>query len=846
MSTQYRCGSPKRRQAVLEHPSLNGIDFLEVLPGPTTLLLVHCMKKMDDLTGCKPRIEGGAQSLPVRVLWYGIASNPPKDSDLTSHQIPLTEEELDYLKGINDRDRTLILRTDSCGDFTLYRLMISCDAGWGFDPQLGELEFSFKIDQLGDHDCLAREVCLTERPVEPPIDYLAKDYSSFRKLILDRLSMVQPGWGERNPADIEVALAELLAYTGDYLSYYQDAVASEAYLNTARRRTSVRRHVRLLDYPMHEGCNARAWVCFELDAGGPLLLQRQDAASKRRTKLITRCSEQVIVDPSVLDEVISRDRPEIFEALNDTTLYPSHNCILFYTWDEAPCCLPKGSTRATLCDDPDKRLMLRPGDILIFEELIGPTGLAEDADASHKHPVRLTRVSPEAGISQGSPERYAKALYQDPLTGQPIIEIEWHSDDALTFPLCISAIVHGVLLSNMSCARGNVVLADHGSTIDDEPVVPPYVPEDGPYRPHLERSPLTFKESFRLDERLDAPASSALDQDPREAMPNVRLTGGTGGAAWTVMRDLLNSGRFSQEFAAEVEDDGMAYLRFGDDTLGEMPAPGTALRATYRIGNGSTGNVGAGAICHLSPADGSTDEMRRISRVWNPLPARGGTDAEPLRQVRLYAPVAFRRQERAVTEDDYADAAMRHPEVKKAVATLRWTGSWYTAFITVDRKARRPVDVDFKRELSQFLERFRLAGYDIEIDSPQFVPLDISLTICARPGYIKEHVKSALLERFSSSYLPDGRRGFFHPDSFTFGQPVYLSRIIAAAMEVPGVAWVDASDKIPNRFQRWGRPPMREIQEGVISLNRLEIALLDNDPGHPERGKMEFIMEGGL
>ena len=74
-----------------------------------------------------------------------------------------------------------------------------------------------------------------------------------------------PAWQERSPADIGIALVELLAYAGDQLSYYQDAVATEAYLGTARRRVSVRRHARLLDYPMHDGCNARAWVFF---AGG--------------------------------------------------------------------------------------------------------------------------------------------------------------------------------------------------------------------------------------------------------------------------------------------------------------------------------------------------------------------------------------------------------------------------------------------------------------------------------------------------------------------------------------------------------------------------------------------------
>src|SRR4029077_19199669 len=56
---------------------------------------------------------------------------------------------------------------------------------------------------------------------------------------------------------------ELLAYVGDHLSYYQDAVATESYLGTARRRISLRRHARLVDYVLHEGCNARAFVCID-------------------------------------------------------------------------------------------------------------------------------------------------------------------------------------------------------------------------------------------------------------------------------------------------------------------------------------------------------------------------------------------------------------------------------------------------------------------------------------------------------------------------------------------------------------------------------------------------------
>ena len=74
-----------------------------------------------------------------------------------------------------------------------------------------------------------------------------------------------PDWAERNPADLGVALVEVLAYVADHLSYRQDAIATEAYLGTARRRVSVRRHARLVDYPMHDGCNARTWLHVRLD-----------------------------------------------------------------------------------------------------------------------------------------------------------------------------------------------------------------------------------------------------------------------------------------------------------------------------------------------------------------------------------------------------------------------------------------------------------------------------------------------------------------------------------------------------------------------------------------------------
>jgi predicted phage baseplate assembly protein len=230
------------------------------------------------------------------------------------------------------------------------------------------------------------------------------------------------------------------------------------------------------------------------------------------------------------------------------------------------------------------------------------------------------------------------------------------------------------------------------------------------------------------------------------------------------------------------------------------------------------------------------------------LPAQGGIDPETLDQVRYFAPQAFRTQQRAVTAADYSTLASAFPGVAKAQATLRWTGSWYTMFVTVARAGGVPLDAAFQQSLLDYLNGFRLAGVDLQIESPVFVPLDIAFTVCVQLGYLRANVEQALYNVFSNRVLPNGQTGFFYPGNFTFGQPVYLSRIVAAAMQVAGVRWVDTDDTPPkpNHFLRWGQVSHGETAAGEIDMAPLEIAQLDNDPNFPENGKIQFFMEGGL
>ena len=117
------------------------------------------------------------------------------------------------------------------------------------------------------------------------------------------------------------------------------------------------------------------------------------------------------------------------------------------------------------------------------------------------------------------------------------------------------------------------------------------------------------------------------------------------------------------------------------------------------------------------------------------------------------------------------------------------------------------------------------------------------LTVDVDAHHSKNVVRSELYEVFSNVVLPDGESGFFYPGSFTFGQPVYLSQIIAAAMNVPGVIRVEAE-----KFRRLDQedPNGDALAAGQINIEMLEVARLDNDPQAPENGIIIFNMRGRL
>jgi hypothetical protein len=854
------CGNEQiRRSMVALSPSVNGIDYLNVDPADHTRLQIVFLKPVGPRNPADPNDtndEFGLSTDLSKIVISGgtrIVGIKPKSAT-------------------RNPDGSITVVVDQAGDFSTYTLALDVPQ---LDVLFNEIDFSFMATCPVDFDCRTTTVCPPAQLAELLLDYEAKDYASFRQLLLDLLPQLNPKFIETNPSDLGIALVELLAYTGDRLSYFQDAVANEAYLDTLRQRISARRLAKLVDYQMHSGRNAWAYVHFAVDAiVNPLPLG---------TKIVSRIGAPlsgattppgVIVDTGKITAETLQTDPAlssavVFETTLDGNLNPVNNLIYLHTWGNEECCIARGTTEAYVyaaqLDSISGKLtailpVLHANDWLLIEEVLGvDTGLAADANPSHRQVVKLDQ-EPDSSFSDAffSNLLLPGGAVQKRVAGDqplPLLHVHWGAIDQVQSQFCISTkLSTGVQVVNISVARGNIVLADQGLTLQESIVLSAPVPDSPPFRPRLSFAPLTMQmQPAQVDYdiatgRLTTPRTD-LTGDVTQAVPAVSLLVSfpSHQDLWRPVSDLLESSPFDTEFVPELDNDEAAVLRFGDDEYGMSIAGATAISATYRIGNAVSGNVGAEALAHLAV----TLPFSGVTLVRNPLPAQNGVDPESIADVQQWAPEAFRAvQFRAVTEADYVNAAQLLPQVQSAVASFRWTGSWYTVFIGIlpsspsdlinQAKGLMQLSSGLQQTVLNFLDGYRLAGYDLEIRPPQFLPLEIDLLLCVSTDYFRSDVTQAVKAALSDQILADGSKGFFFLGNFVFGQPVYLSQVYAVIQAVEGVDSV-----VVTRFTPFGQPDNGELAQGLIPVGPWQIARLDNDPNFMERGVLKIDARGG-
>lgn len=855
-----------RIEALHQTNAVVGMDFVYVSPDQVTLYLFF-----------HPALSQNAEQILGAVAPAQIRIYSPSGGESLA-QVPVNSTAWDT----RDGRRVLRIVTSTPGDFSRYKLRLADTTG-KLDPYFNDLDFTFKANCPSDLDCAtAKHECPVESPVDFPVNYLARDFHSFRQALIDFASERHPDWKDRLEADQGMMLLETMSALGDEFAYYQDRVTRESALETATQRRSLRRHARLVDYHVHDGLGASTWLDFTVSANGAISAGTPIWAT---------------VDPAEPDAAkrldASRAVFEVGRGLRDGHLtFISSSVATFnvrlganefepYSWDEDQTCLPVGSTSLHIKDHHAADLPLED---LTDPDSPGKWVLLRTSPADASIPARAWMV------------RLIKVENQiDPLPHplpagppQPITYLEWDAAQATPFELEYDSLV----------VRGNLVPATAGETLRAQFQIEPQTPPGlDTHEQAVERQgPLLNEPPPRSAEEADDTEDAELsptflmgltESDERpvvwrgdstdESAPEVRVFETTGSATneWEWKRTFLgtNSSQPSDtHFMLEdglwrrvahyrrVDEQGLVQehtqrdyatgkgmtVRFGDGEFGRAPSRGATFDVIYRLGHGRRDNVGAGSLTDFDPAT-----LNFVAEVTNPLDVSDAVAPETADEVRQLAPEAFRAvTHRAVRSEDYAEAVERLDWVQRAGAQFRWTGSWLTLFATPDPENSFELTSDQRLALQAQLDRFRLAGREAYGSDPKFATIDLRIHVCIEPTSYRGEVEASILEALfgrtslrGTGVSPVGlgsTTAFFSPDNFTFGTALDRAKLEATIQAVPGVRAVE--DIL---IRRRGHFPWRTFSESAYEVAADEIVRVENNRLLPERGAVRVITHGG-
>ncbi len=781
-----------RRRALVEGPAhLNGISFVVYEDGE---LEVHFLTQVElRETVRRARIAGGWPT--------------PRTRTVQVHRRHWSNDEL---------GRPLLrMPLLSPGDGSTYTLVLE---GKTLDPFLARATFSFQGAAPRAVDCEAPAgVPLPAVPTLPPIDYLAKDFASFRQALFDFSAQSYPAWQERSEADFGVMFAESLCSIADDLSYQQDRIANEAFLATATERVSLVRHARLVDYEPRPATAARVMLQLTVADGatGPI-------GAGVRVSAINP-------DGTIIDF-------ETGTGLADGSNYrvsASWNALSPYWWDDSARTLDAGATEMWLAKGG---LGLGAGVPLLIETTTA------DPTAPLRQQVVLTDAVEET----------------DPLFNVTVTHLYWGEGDALVADRDLS---RTTLRGNLVPATQGIRFAESFAIGTASGSVPGAIVRTGPngttqYLYSLRNAPLAWL----------APESG----DATAAAPEIAVVRHEDSSSWSWGSTLLNSGPFAAAFTVDpmayrpvgtVRPDGTtpmdyagsdgATIRFGDGSYGMVPDSPSTFQVTYRVGGGTAGNVGADTITQVSAAGAGL-----IVAVTNPFPATGGADEESADDIRDLAPYAFTTPARAVVPADYEAIAASLPWVASdadanpiAKTTFRYTGSWTEAFTTVAATQtapapalRSPTDEELG-QLDVALDGARLMGRASYVRPPRYVALDLAVTVHAAKGAVRADVRSAVQKALSAVQFPDGTRGYFFPGNLGLGQPLSRSSLEKAIFGVNGVNGVEWIHHI--FYRRLGLTDRYEEMPASVFAASDEIFRVDGNPEQPDAGVVRVDVEGG-
>jgi len=847
-----------RLSALCDQTALTGIDFIQVVE-PLVQDQLRIFFIVEPIQLDTPMVAAASLTSPPAGAPIGSAGpgepaalNVTITSQETAATIEIESLEWREVVAPADNRVALEIKVKQPGDFSLHRLYIN-DAQ--VDPFFNNTEFSFKQGCPSVFDC--RDDCTLEQTesIDYAVDYLARDFWSLRRSLLDFSAERYPNWSEPLEADAAVMLMEIMAALGDEFAYTQDRYAREATLLTATQRRSRTSLARLVDYLPDPGLAAETELAVWVRAG-----VGGDSC-----------------DVGARAWALPEGRAAIpFSATKQVWHHEAWNQIPLHCPDSEVACLPKGATEAYLLTSAPSVAQLPPGSPLSPQEfwqgrrMILVSKPTDPAEPERAFAVTLKHVEP-----------MTDSLVPTPGVATPVLKISW--DTPTPWPLLLTetsallnivTVIAGEEITERFRVGPDNVAAQHPGLTATELghllSLPRAVEREGPYdedrggRGRVLRIGLRDTEERGLGwikptgaTGLSNMAVRAPLLKLREVLPPLYGPDPTG-AAWTFARDMSTTDLDSTEFTLEegmwrkvvtyqtptsgdiefqdYASDAGWTIRFGDGVFGRPPEDGSVLEARYFSAPGSAANISPDSVTHLTaPANALPGLLFDYAEaVTNPLQITSGSDEETPENIRINAPEAYRALPlRAVRPEDYSDILQRIDWVQRANATVRWTGSWASYFIAADPIGGFNLSDAQRSQLGDEVDCIRQATRDAREADPDYVDIDLKVVICAKadsyPGEVAERVTRAL-----------AAPGFFAPDNFTFGQPLSRSGLEAAIQFVSGVKGVEKIRLRERTTRDW-----HDFTEPELVIEPWQIVRLQNDPKYPGRGSLSITAHGG-
>jgi len=886
---------------LLDGSTWQGIEYLAIdtnVVGLAAVLTVHLARPAAGITESDVLVSGGAHAAPL------------------PHQVSIT-----------DGDAFFRVEFPQRGDRSRYSISLLSGGSDPLHPFFSVGEFSFFIDcPAGDcREAPPPALPATKRALS--IDTTKKDFRGFLQLLSEWIHVRNPRWSDVSEASFERVLLDLLAHQADHLSYYQDRVANEAFLETASQRFSLRQHATLLGYSVFDGQAATTTLAFSVQNDGyvPSALTVEQPAQ-------------------------AGDRPLAFTTTQRIAVSPANN------WDTLTVAAWPGATTARIPSGASELLLwghgnaLEPGQRLAFAQG-GDCQIVTLTEVARQHAPGWTQSpsdAPHAGLSAVTRIRWDEALRFSlhPWLGTPRLWLFANLVDA----------VHGRVETAWVEAPSSAPASEHRITLTPQnSIIGVQKLLDG------ERTQLR---AVRLPE---LPVLFVRDGDER--VPDVQVD--VDGERWERVETLTSSRSFDHHYTATSDEDGSLWLRFGDGLRGadvrlvtlaarrapasphalgieaiapgpagnevrvtfaaaangdparfrivvfykpagqpsvvqvedfdglsivpndsnfvmnvlqgsryirgyvdegpltSMPAPEpglgpppnavgnelavnavqlvseapVSLRARYRVGDPTAGNCAPGTLTKVSTPPAGTTIAAEFAvlgavQVNNVVPGRGGRQPETSEALRRAIPDSIRHGElqRAVALEDYANAAVAADTRVARAAAKALGGPFNTVFVLVDPAGQVPLDESLQRVVSQRLDHLRMAGREVHVVGPDYVPLDVELALCASPGFLPHEVRKRVFAALRPGEATNP--GYFHPDRLSFGQDVALGDLSAFTQHIAGVHSVKVT-----RFRRL-RDPSATLVFDRIAFGVTEVARLDANENLPHNGRLSVKVVG--